>query len=115
MLLVALPRLLRELLEKAFAERPHYRLLRADSLDGLAETVEAERPDYIVAALEDDDLPAACRQFLDDRARVEVLGIGEREGNALLIRLRPTEREVKDTTPRELVRLLDTVRAERVS
>jgi hypothetical protein len=110
--IVALPLLLRELFEKAFEERPHYRLLYADDLDELAEVVETERPDYVVVPLEDDRLPDACQKLLDERARVKVLGVGERKGRALLIRLRRVERDLDDAAPHELVRRLEEAAAE---
>jgi hypothetical protein len=113
--IVALPLLLRELFEKAFEERPHYRLLRADGIDELAELVETERPDYVVVPLEHDRLPDACQKLLDERARVKVLGIGEREGRALLIKLRPIEHDLDDAAPHELVRRLEEVSAEGVA
>jgi hypothetical protein len=112
--IVALPRLLRELFEKAFGERPRYRFRYADSLDELDELVDAERPDFVLAPLENGRLPEACQRLLDERARVKVLGIGEQEGRALLIRLRPVEHDLEDAAPHELVRRLEEVAAERL-
>jgi len=112
-LIVGLPRLLRELFEHAFAERPGYTLVPArDGLERLAESVEAERPDYVVVPLDGEDLPQECRELLDERARVKVIGVEEVRGHARLVRLRPTARQLDDVPPHELVERIEEVVAE---
>jgi hypothetical protein len=112
-LIVGLPRLLRELFEQAFGERPGYTLVPAhDGLERLAEAVEAERPDYVVVPLEGAELPRECTELLDERARVKVIGVEEVKGHARLVRLRPSARELDDVPPHELVERLEEVATE---
>lgn len=111
-MIVGLPHLLQELFEKAFAEHRYTLVPTHDGLEQLAESVEAERPDYVVVPLEDGELPAVCHELLAARGRVKLLGVEEREGHARLIRLLPSVRVFKDAAPHELVARIEEVAAE---
>jgi hypothetical protein len=112
-LIVGLPRLLRELFAQAFDELPGYTLVPAtDGIDRIAETVESARPDYVVVPLEGGELPAPCTSLLKARARVKLIGVQGQGGHARLFGLEPTMHSLDDVPPHELVRRIEAIAAE---
>jgi DNA-binding NarL/FixJ family response regulator len=103
-LIVGIPRLLHELIERAMGAEPDMEIVsRSDSLADFAEVAEREEPDFAIVALTDSRLPGECREFLDERARVKLFGIGPADGQATLYRLRPERVVLGEVSPQEVV------------
>src|SRR5262249_7764526 len=101
---------LSEVLEDAFSRRLGYTLVRADDgLESLAETVAAERPDFVVVPLKDDELPRECHELIDEWSRVTVVGVQELHGGARLVQLTPITPELSDVAPNELIDRIEEV------
>jgi hypothetical protein len=112
-LIVGLPPLLRDLIEHEFAARPGYDVVRTyEGFEHLAETVDAEEPDYLVVPLEGSDLPPACRELINARSRVKLVGVEEQQGGARLIWLCPQTYDFEDLSPRELITRIEEVAAQ---
>lgn len=111
--IAGLPPLLRDLLEHEFELRPGYRVVRtSDELNGLAEAVDEEQPDYLVVPLDGTELPPACKELVSSRARVKLIAVEERQGGARLIWLRPTSCDFEDLPPKELIARIEEVAAQ---
>jgi DNA-binding NarL/FixJ family response regulator len=105
-LIVGIPRLLRELIERAVSAETDMRIVpesEAVPPAAFSEVAAREGPDVAIVALTDSALPGECRQFLDERAHVKVLGIGPSNGQATLYRLRPEQVVLGEVSPQEVV------------
>ena len=102
-LIVGVPRLLRELIERAISAEPDLEVIATDRLADLSETADRERAEFAIVALEDRELPPEGREFLDRRARVKLLGIGPADGHATLYRLRPEHLALGEVAPQDVV------------
>ncbi len=107
-----LPPLLRSLVERALAADEDIasvvanagRLERgADADTGeLERMIAATKPDVVIVPLDPEGLRADTRRFLEERARVRVLGIGLRDGRTALYELQPRRSDLGEVTPDEL-------------
>lgn len=103
-LIVGLPRLLMEMVEEAVRDQMGMEVVAASvDLSHFEEEVARARPEFAIVGLERDELPDECRDFLDERARVKVLGIGSSNGNAYLYKLRPERSSLGDVSPSDVV------------
>jgi DNA-binding NarL/FixJ family response regulator len=102
-----LPPLLRDLVQRALAGNEDITSVVAGASE-LERVVAETNPDVVIVPLDADGLRAESRRFLEERARVRVLGIGLRDGRAALYELQPRRSELGDVAPDELA---DTVRA----
>lgn len=100
-----LPPLLRDLVRRALDGNADMTSLVAEA-GQLEPAVAASRPDAVIVPLDDEGLPAESRRFLEDRARVRVLGVGVRDGRAVLHELRPERSELGEVAPADLPRLI---------
>ncbi len=64
------------------------------------------RPDVIVVGLDEGDLPADCRAFLEERARPQLLAIEGGGRRAIIYELVAQSSELDGRTPDELVQRL---------
>jgi hypothetical protein len=78
----------------------------------LDDTVVRDRPDAIIVGLANGDLQPESRCFLEHRARTRVLGLGIRDGRAVLYRLLPERAQLAEAViPDELPELIRAVLA----
>jgi DNA-binding NarL/FixJ family response regulator len=103
-LLVDMPRLVREMIASAVAEVDDMRVVGAvsDRLE-LADAVRRVRPTFVVLGLDGDDLPAGCLQLFDEHPKLKVLGIESDAGRAYLYELRPEKRPLGAISPADAV------------
>jgi DNA-binding NarL/FixJ family response regulator len=95
-----LPPLLRDLVRRALDSSDDIASTTATA-DALEEAVAAAKPDAVIVPLEDASLSGESRRFLEERARVRVLGLGLRDGRAVLYELRPERSELGEVSPDE--------------
>jgi hypothetical protein len=82
--------------------------------DTLEDAVAREKPDAVIVPLENANLNAESRRFLAERVRVRVLGLGLRDGRAVLYELRPERSELGAVSPDELAEVVRTAVARQV-
>jgi hypothetical protein len=96
--LVAMPRLVRELIEVALRSQP----------DMIVVGDDGSAPDFVVCGAASEQMPSAGRSLLAERARVRVLELDPDAGSASLFELEEQERPIGEVSPAEIV---DTIRA----
>jgi DNA-binding NarL/FixJ family response regulator len=102
-LLVDMPRLVRDMVESAARRDPDVEVVGVlDHADALgAATDDAE---VIVVGVDQQRLPASCRALLDERAAgLRLLGIEAGGGGAYLYELRPRQSPLGELSPAEVV------------
>ena len=103
-LIVGLPRLMTELVEDAFREHNGIEVVATSvDLPDFGQAVAQTAAEFAIVGLESDALPGECREFLDERARVKLLGIGSNNGKAYLYKLRPEISTLGEVSPRDVV------------
>jgi hypothetical protein len=103
-----LPPLLSDLIHQEFDAQEDIATTTASGAE-LEYEVARERPDAVIVPLDDADLDAQSRRFLEERARVRVLGLGVRDNKAVLYELRPNRSELGEVSPGELAQALRAV------
>src|SRR5215208_6537231 len=84
-----LPPLLDELVRRSLDAAQDVTSLAAGR-EGLERSVDQDHPDAVIVPLQGGTLTAEGQRFLEDRARrPRVLGLGVRDGRAVLFELRP--------------------------
>jgi hypothetical protein len=101
-----LPPLLRDLVVRALEE--HDDMCVAAAAGELSVAVEASRPDAVIVAADAGVLAQESRDWLAARARPPVLGLGVRDGRAILYELEPRGTEVGAVAPSALAALIRT-------
>jgi hypothetical protein len=96
--LVAMPRLVRELIEVALRAQP----------DMVVVADEGCAPDFVVCGTPSERAPSAGRSLLAERARVRVLEVDPDAGSASLFELEEHEHPIGEVSPAQIV---DTIRA----
>jgi DNA-binding NarL/FixJ family response regulator len=105
-LLLDMPRLLRDMLARAIDAQPDMWVVGLEgSPSAIERAVHDTAPEFVVVGLDQAELPADCRRFLNSRARPRLLGIEAVDGRAFLYELRPEKERIGETsiTPDELV------------
>jgi DNA-binding NarL/FixJ family response regulator len=102
-----LPPLLRDLVQRALDDYDGITSVVAEASE-LELVVTRTKPDAVIVPLDDGGLRAESRRFLEERARVRVLGIGLRDGRAALYELQPRRSDLGEVAPDELA---ETVRS----
>lgn len=108
-LIIGLSKLLREMLEAAFEERPAITVVRAPAQTDVTRAVDSSRADVVIVALERSQLPRQCREWLQERGRVNLLGIQESDGRARMYRLLPDVSELGDVSPETLGEVVESL------
>jgi hypothetical protein len=80
--------------------------------DAIEEAVRATDPEYVIVGLEAGALPPSCRRFLDERAKVRLLGVAAVDGRAYLYELKPERLELGSLSPGELIESIRALTAE---
>lgn len=104
-LLVDMPRLVRDLLERAIRAAPGLCLVDVrEDLDDLRAATQEARPEFVVVGLGTDGaLPPQAGDLLAEAARRKLLGIECRDGRAFLYELRPTTTALGEVAPEDVV------------
>lgn len=103
-LIVGMPRLLRELVERAVSEQTGMEVVATSAeLAAFGETVAATRPEFAIVPADNGELPLDCRDFFRERARVKVIGIGPIDGHAYLYKLCPERVALGEISPDDVV------------
>lgn len=95
--LVAMPRLVRELIELSLRSQPDMVVVGDEGV-----------PDFVVCGVPTEHTPSAGRSLLAERARVRVLELDPEAGSASLFELEEHEHPIGEVSPAEIV---DTIRA----
>jgi hypothetical protein len=97
-----MPRMLREIIERAVADEPDMVLVEADAPElPLHEAVESAGADFVIAGSDYDFGEVA--QVLDERPRLRVLAVAGDGREAFLYELRPTRTPLGQVSPRTIV------------
>jgi DNA-binding NarL/FixJ family response regulator len=105
-LLIDMPRLLREMLAGAIDAQPDMHVVGQESHPSSIERVVRDTdPEFVVVGLAHAELPAEAQLFLRSRATPRLLGIESFDGRAFLYELKPERERVGEAsiTPDELV------------
>jgi hypothetical protein len=102
-LLVDMPRLVRDIVETAARSDPGVEVVGVlGDVDAVA--ASAGDAEVIVVGVEHRELPDACRALLDERAAsLRLLGIEARDGGAYLYELRPRRSALGELSPAGVV------------
>lgn len=108
-LLVDMPRLLRDMIARAIEAQDDMQVVgEAPNPSAIGSAVTETDPEFVIVGLERAELPRDCAAFLSHRARPRLLGIEAVDGRAFLYELRPDRIRLGDgsVTPEELVSAL---------
>jgi hypothetical protein len=72
----------------------------------LRDAVDSTRPDAVIVRADDGVPTPEARRWLDDRARPPLLGLGVRDGRAVLYELEPRRTELGAVAPNDLAGLI---------
>jgi DNA-binding NarL/FixJ family response regulator len=101
-LVVGLPRLVREMIERSLAAQPDMEVLGGRDSDS---------PDFVVCGLDFPWLPDQYRELLEEQPRARVLGIEAAGGHAYLYELRPQRVAIGEVSPDDIVAAIRTTAA----
>jgi DNA-binding NarL/FixJ family response regulator len=103
-LLVDLPRLPRELIQRAVAAEDDMLVVGSTpDLEELPRAVAGSEPEFVIVGLIGDKLPPTAERFVQDQARLKVLGVEAHEGKAFLYELRPERAALGEVSPADVV------------
>jgi DNA-binding NarL/FixJ family response regulator len=96
--------MLREVIKEILGRESDIHVVRElrDEAEVLSAAAEAEF-DFVIIGVSDDALPSSCRDLLDRRPRVEVLGIESDGQRGYLHALRPYKRALGELSPATLL------------
>jgi hypothetical protein len=109
-----LPPLLRDLVTRALDANEDMTTVVADQ-GSLDRAVADERPNVVIVPMDDGELGATGRGFLQERAGVRVLGLGVRDGRVVLYELLPRRSELGTVVPDEVASVIRPVLARGVA
>ena len=101
--LVDLPRLLADLFERAAAERPGVRLVRAPEGRAGAAAADAADADVAIVGLPAATWPEEFEAMIQRRARPWLLGVGCEDGQAHVYALSPRREDLGQRAPEEVL------------
>ena len=103
-LLVDMPRIPRELIERAVAAEADMLIVGSEpDLDELPAAAAASRPEFVIVGLVDESLPPPAERYLDEHARLKLLGVEAHDGTAFLYVLRPERAPLGEVSPADVV------------
>lgn len=101
--LVDMPRLLRDLIEHALSGQPDMVVVAAEpAVEALGRVARTSAADFVIVGLEQGRLPESAQDLLDERARQKVLGVEAEDGEAVLYELRPRRTPIGPASPATL-------------
>jgi DNA-binding NarL/FixJ family response regulator len=103
--LVDLPQLAADMLERAVAEQVDMLVVaRLRSSSTLPRAARRTAPDVVIMGMTGPELPPECMELFGENLTLTVLGVQKRQGLAHLYQLRPYHRELGEVAPDELLR-----------
>jgi len=89
-LLLGMPRILRDLIRSIVDRQPDMRVV-GELEDGHIDLRRVERPraDFVIVGLHDSDLPDVCDRLLRHRPETKIVGVSQEGRRAVLYELRP--------------------------
>ena len=113
-LLVDMPRIPRELIERALAAEPDMEIVGSTpDLEKLPDAAAASDPEFVILGLVDEQLPPPAERYLDEHARLKLLGVEAHEGTAFLYELRPERAALGEVSPADVVAAIRSAAAPR--
>ena len=104
-LLVDMPRLVRDMLVGAIERQGDMRLVgQRPAVAALGEAVRECDAEFVILGLDERRLPPDGEAFFSERSRVRLFGIEAVEGDACLYELKPERVELGAVTPESVVR-----------
>jgi DNA-binding NarL/FixJ family response regulator len=102
-LLIDMPRMLREIIESTLASEPDMDVVGAVAVEeALAATVDGADADVIVVGAAARELVDRCRRVMATRPLVKVLAVASDARSATLYELEPATHALGELSPREL-------------
>jgi chemotaxis response regulator CheB len=106
-IVVDMPRLVRDLIERAIVAQPDMTLLAVlESPRQMVQAARAMRPDFVVIGLKAKALPTECRQLMAEHPTLRLLGIEAVAGEAHLYELRPHREALGEVSPGDVVSVI---------
>jgi chemotaxis response regulator CheB len=106
-IVVDMPRLVRDLIERAIVAQPDMTLLAVlESPRQMVQAARAMRPDFVVIGLKARALPTECRQLMAEHPTLRLLGIEAVAGEAHLYELRPHREALGEVSPGDVVSVI---------
>jgi DNA-binding NarL/FixJ family response regulator len=103
-LIAGIPRILREMIERAVAAQPDMEVVGWSADDThLADTLAEVDADVVIFGTADHDLTPPAQNVLDRRARLKMIGIADDDGQVFLWRLLPVRSPVRAVKPSEIL------------
>lgn len=105
-LLIDMPRVLREMLARAIDAQPDMWVVGQERHpSAIGRAVRDTEAEFVIVGLERAELPRDCQEFLRSRVTPRLLGIEAVDGHAFLYELRPERARIGEAsiTPDELV------------
>jgi len=106
--LVDLPRLLREIVERAVAGQPDMEIAELRAGGDLSDALRAARADVVVSGADHDY--DELRDLLDRRPRLKVLTVADDGREATLYELRPARTQLGEVSPETIVEAIRSAR-----
>jgi DNA-binding NarL/FixJ family response regulator len=114
--LVDMPRMLRDMIEEAVAAQPDMRVVETvPERSALLEATRRTRPEFVIFGIDDDedDFPPGCLEVLEEQPRTRILGIQAAAGLAYLYELRPERTRIGEVAPEDVVAAIRSAAAQR--
>jgi len=115
--LVDMPRMLRDMIEEAVAAQPDMRVVEVvPERSALLEATRRTRPEFVIFGVDDgdeDDFPPGCLEVLEEQPRTRILGIQATAGVAYLYELRPERTRIGEVAPEDVVAAIRSAAAQR--
>lgn len=106
-LLAAMPRMLRDIIETAIRSQPDMIVVGVMGVvgagDALSDAVQRDKPDVVILGIEADAGPHACEALLYDHPHVRLLEVTDDGRGATLCELRPHRVPIGDVSAEGLV------------
>jgi DNA-binding NarL/FixJ family response regulator len=99
--LVELPRIMREIIERAVADQPDMEIVGELPASTLPEALDGAGVDVVISGTNYDC--ASLRELLDERPRLKVLAVADDGRDAFLFELRPTRTPLGEVSPQNIV------------
>lgn len=115
-LLVDMPRMLREIIEITLKEEPDMAVVGhvPGAADGIRRSLEQDRTDVVVVGSTGKDLLDHCRDLLSTWPCVKVLAVSDDARDATFYELKPATHRLGEVSPVDLVEAIRVARSRRL-
>jgi hypothetical protein len=106
-LLLGMPRILRDLIRSIVDRQPDMRVVAEIEDDGVElRRIERPRADFVIVGLRDSDLPTVCDRLLRIRPATKIVGVSREGRRAILYELRPHAEPLGEMSQQTLLDLI---------